>query len=129
MVARKVTARLKPNALVKFSNLMECEVLPWLRAQEGFLDLITLAAHDGREMTTISFWDHPANAQAYNAGAYPEALTILGELLDGTPCVKTYQVVGSTLQAPAVERPSQAENLVRDNAPPQLGYGVYETGV
>jgi hypothetical protein len=33
MFARKVAARLKPNSLAGFTNLMEREVLPWLRKQ------------------------------------------------------------------------------------------------
>jgi hypothetical protein len=44
MFARKVAARLKPNSLMEFSSLMECEILSWLQKQEGFLDLIVLAA-------------------------------------------------------------------------------------
>ena len=77
MVARKVAACLKPNSLREFTNLMEREVLPWLRKQEGFLDLIILAVPHCREVATISFWDDKGNAQAYNSGGYPEALKIL----------------------------------------------------
>ena len=55
MIARKVAARLKPNSLTEFTNLMEYEILPWLRKQEGFLDLITLAVPGSREVATISF--------------------------------------------------------------------------
>ena len=112
MFARKVAARLKPNSLTEFSSLMECEILPWLREQEGFLDLITLAVPDRTEVATISFWDHERNAQAYNSDGYPEVLKILGKLLDGTPYVKTFDVVGSTFQRVALARPPEAENLV-----------------
>jgi hypothetical protein len=98
MVARKVAARLKPNSLTEFTNLIESEILPWLREQEGFLDLITLAAPDGIEVATISFWDHQGNAQAYNESGYAEVLKILGKLLDGKPYVKLFDVVGSTFQ-------------------------------
>src|ERR1700739_390166 len=84
MLARKVAARLKPNSVAAFTRLLECEVLPWLREQEGFLDLITLAARDGREVATITFWDHKRNVQAYNSGGCPDALMFLGEMLDGT---------------------------------------------
>jgi hypothetical protein len=120
MFARKVAARLKPNSLTEFTNLMEHEILPWLRKQEGFLDLITLAAPDGLEVATISFWDHKGNAQAFNSGGYPEALKILEELLDGTPYVKTFEVLSSTLQRVAPPRPSLAENLAHqtDSAQP-----------
>jgi hypothetical protein len=58
MFARKVAVLLKPDTLPEFTNLMEREILPWLRKQEGFLDLITLAVTDSREVATISFWDH-----------------------------------------------------------------------
>ena len=72
MFARKVTARLKPNSLSEFTNLMEHEILPWLRTQGGFLDLIVLAAPGAGELTTISFWDRRADADAYHTSGYPK---------------------------------------------------------
>ena len=122
MFARKVAARLKPNSLMEFSRLMECEILPWLKKQEGFLDLIVLAAPDGIEVATISFWDHQGNAKAYNSYAYPEVLKILQKLLDGTPYVKTFDVVGSTFQGFARARPPQGEELSQETGSLQLGY-------
>jgi heme-degrading monooxygenase HmoA len=112
MFARKVAARLKPNSLTEFMNLMECEILPWLRKQEGFLDLIILTAPDGEEVATLSFWDRPENEEAYNASGYPEVLKALGNLLDGTPYVKTFDVVSSTLHNIAGSGPTEADNLV-----------------
>ncbi len=97
MYARKVSVRLKPSSLDKFTNLMEREILPWLQHQKGFLDLITLALPDGSEVATISFWDEESNAQAYNASGYPQVVEVLEEILDGIPYVKTFEVVGSTL--------------------------------
>jgi hypothetical protein len=94
LVARKVAARLKPDSLTEFTNLMEREILPWLQRQEGFLDLIILAVPPCREVATISFWDDKVNAQSYHAEGYPEALNVLQNLLDGIPYVKTYEVVG-----------------------------------
>jgi len=111
MFARKVAARLKPNVLSEFKHIMECEVLPWLRTQEGFLDLITLAIPETREVATISFWDHKGNAQDYNASGYPEVLKLLEKLLDGTPYVKTFEVVGSTFQRGIPEPPPESDNL------------------
>ena len=115
MFARKVSARLKPNALTEFTNLMEREILPWLRTQEGFLDLITLAAPDRSEVAAISFWDKKGNALAYDSSGYPEALTILGKLLDGAPYVKTFDVVGSTFRGIDIA-PPEAENLAHETA-------------
>jgi hypothetical protein len=112
MIARKVSARLKPNSLTEFANLMKSEILPWLRNQEGFLDLITLAARDGSEVATISFWDRE-NTQAYNTSGCPGVSKILGGLLDGTPYVKTFDVVSSTFQKIALARQPQTENLAQ----------------
>ena len=127
MFARKVAARLKPNSLTEFTNLMECEILPWLRKQEGFVDLITLAAPDGIEVATISFWDHKGNAQAHNSSDYPEMLEILGKILDGTPYVKTFEVVRPTFQGVVLARLRGADNLARETGPAELGYRSYET--
>ena len=115
LLARKVAARLKPNCLTKFTNLMEREILPWLRQQAGFLDLITLAVSNGREVATISFWDEKAHTQCYDSGGYPEALKILAELLDGTPYVKTFNVVSSTFQRGAFAQPAEAHNLIEEH--------------
>jgi hypothetical protein len=129
MFARKVAARLKPNSLTEFINLMESEILPWLRKQEGFLDLITLAVPDGREVATISFWDRSGNAQAYSASGYPEVLKILEQILDGTPYVKTFDVVRSTFQRVALARTPESENLAQETGSAQHGYRSYETSV
>jgi hypothetical protein len=110
--ARKVAARLKPNSLGEFATLMECEILPWLRKQKGFLDLITLVAPDGCEVTTVSFWDRIESEEAYNSTGYPAVLTTLGELLDGIPYVKTFYVVSSTLQRVAPPRTRKTDDLV-----------------
>jgi len=106
---------------------MECKILPWLRKQEGFLDLIILALPNGSEVATISFWDQEANAQAYSSSGYPEVLQILEELLDGIPYVKTFEVVSSTFQTITRRPRSEAENLAPDTRTAQLAYRSYET--
>src|SRR5271169_1398674 len=116
MFARKVAALLKPNSLPEFTNLMECKILPWLRRQEGFRDLVTLAVPNSREVATISFWDDQKNAEAYHTSAYPEVLEILQRLLDGTPYLKTFEVVSSTFQKDALVERSESEHL-RENVP------------
>lgn len=69
----------------------------------------------GREVATISFWDHKGNVEAYNSSCYPEVLKILAKLLDGTPYVKTFDVVSSTFQRVALAPPPEAENLVQEH--------------
>jgi len=111
MFARKVSVRLKPNSFARFTTLMDRDILPWLRKQEGFLHLIILAVTDSSEVATISFWDHKGNAEAYNSIGYPAVLKVLEELLDGVPYVKTYDVLSSTLHD-VLTPPVEPENLV-----------------
>jgi hypothetical protein len=127
MFVRKVAARLKPNSLTQFTNLMEREILPWLRTQEGFLDLIILAAADGREVATISFWDHKVSAEAYNSTGYPQVLNTLGQLFDGNPYLKTFDVLSSTLQRVDPAVPPEAENLLQETGSIQHRSHSYET--
>ncbi|MGB8112621.1 MAG: hypothetical protein WCF22_02545 [Candidatus Sulfotelmatobacter sp.] len=127
MFARKVAVRLKPNSLPEFTHLMNCEILPWLRKQEGFLDLIILALTDSTEIATISFWARQGNAEAYNCNGYPEVLKRLEELLEGTPYVKTFEVISSTLQRIAGAPLSEVENLMQETAFAEQGYRSYGT--
>jgi hypothetical protein len=112
MFARKVTARLKLNALREFARLMEYEVVPWLRQQRGFQDLIILALPDGCEITTISFWDQEGSAEAYNSTGYPEVLKTLSRLLDGVPYVRTFEVVSSTFRSVPCIEPAETGELI-----------------
>ena len=98
MFARHVAVKLRPGALAEFIRVMDDEVLPWLRKQKGFLDTITLAVPGGKEIVSISFWDQEKNAEVYNSTSYPQALEILKKILAGTPQVRTFDVVSSTLQ-------------------------------
>ena len=120
MLARKVAAHLKPNSLDKFTDLMENQILPWLREQEGFLDLITLALPGGKEIATITFWDYQDDVPAYSSNDYPAALKRLQELLDGTPYVKTFEVVTSTFRWNGMANLPHTDNFIRDRASSQL---------
>ncbi|HEX3351564.1 MAG TPA: hypothetical protein VHS34_01980 [Terriglobales bacterium] len=121
MFARHVAVKLKPGTLAEFTVVMDKEILPWLRKQKGFLDMITLAIPSGREIVSISFWDHEESAQVYNATSYPEALQTLKDILSGTPQVKTFNVVSSTLQkidapfVPAARRRDRGDTTTAAN--------------
>ncbi len=98
MFARHVAVKLRPDTLAEFIRVMDNEILPWLRRQKGFLDTMTLAVPGGREIVSISFWDQEESAQVYDSASYPQALEILKKILAGTPQVRTFDVVSSTLQ-------------------------------
>ena len=107
MVARKVAVRLKANSLPEFTNLFENEILPWLKQQKGFLDLIILAVPNSTEIATITFWDAKGDEQAYNSTGYPALMKLLEKLLDGKPYVKTFEVISSTFHGAGFGSPGQ----------------------
>ena len=96
MYARNVSIHLKPNMLSDYTRTFENDVLPLLRKQNGFKDEIAFSGSDGTDVTAISLWDNKANAETYNASAYPEVLRTLARVIDGTPKVQTGEVVNST---------------------------------
>ena len=72
-----------------------------LRKQKGFQDEMTLSVPGGIEVVAVSFWDRKENAQGYDSSGYPKVLKILDKFLARTPHVRTFEVVGSTLQKSA----------------------------
>jgi heme-degrading monooxygenase HmoA len=89
---------LKPNVTTEFTNAVDSKVLPLLRKQKGFRDLITFGAPDRSEAIAISFWDTKEEAEAYNVTGYPEVLKTLTGMVEGTPRVGIAEVVTSTFQ-------------------------------
>jgi hypothetical protein len=101
MFVRKVTILLKPNSISKFSRLMEEEVIPTLRKENGFQDMITFFAPREDAVTGISLWDKASNAETYGRETYPAVLKKLAVLIEGTPKVDTYVTLNSTFHKSA----------------------------
>ena len=97
MFVRNVSLFLKPHAITEFLKLMDTEIIPLLRQQKGFQDAITLAVPGGREIVAMSFWEQEENAKAYTVTGYLEVQRILQPLIEGTPHVRTLDVVNSTI--------------------------------
>ena len=96
MFARTVSMRLKPRSVAEFAHMIENTAIPVLRKQKGFQDEIMFVTLGGAEAVGISLWDHKENADAYGRGKYPRLLKSLGDLVEGTPEVNTYEVCNST---------------------------------
>jgi hypothetical protein len=96
MFARTVTIHLKAASASEFTKTLENQIIPLLRKQKGFQDEITLLGTGGKQALAISFWDLKENADAYGRGTYPQVLTALAKVVEGTPKVETYEVSNST---------------------------------
>lgn len=96
MYARRVSMDLKPNTRADFTHKLEVDIIPILRKQKGFQDEIVFVNPSGKEAFAVSLWDSKESAEAYERASYGEMTKILSKLVDGTPQVKTYEVVNST---------------------------------
>ena len=57
MFARNVHLHLKPNSVAEFSQTIEKQIIPLLRKQKGFHDLLTFVAPGETEAVAISLWE------------------------------------------------------------------------
>src|SRR3982074_598020 len=92
MYARNVSLHLKANAAGEVTRSFEKDVLPLLRKQNGFKDEISFVAADRSEAVAISLWDRKESADKYSRDIYPQVLTSLAKVVDGTPKVEGSEV-------------------------------------
>lgn len=91
--ARNVQFEIKTGQGGEFNRVMQADVLPLLKKQQGFEEELTLVNQD--KGVSISVWESRANADAYNTATYPQVLAKLNPMLVGTPRVDTYDVTAS----------------------------------
>jgi len=96
MYTRNVRIKLKANGVPEFARILEKEIIPLLRTQEGFQDEMLFVAPQRNEAIAISFWDKQVNAEAYNHIAYLDVLRILSKVVEEMPIVETFEVANST---------------------------------
>jgi heme-degrading monooxygenase HmoA len=97
MYAREISTHLKPTMLNDFNKTFEQEVLPMLRKHKGFKDEITFFIPNTNDVVAVSLWNSKEDAEAYNTAGYPEVLKLLSKTFEGTPSVRTFEVISSTL--------------------------------
>ena len=96
MFARNVHLHLKPHSVAEFSQTVEKQIIPLLRKQKGFHDLLAFVAPGETEAVAISLWEEKTNAETYYRGTYPEVLKALAKVVEGTPQVHSFEVSNST---------------------------------
>jgi hypothetical protein len=68
MFARKVSLQLKPNSVAAFTQIIEKDIIPLLRQQQGFQDEIAFVVPGGPEAVAISVWDQQEHAEGSPQG-------------------------------------------------------------
>jgi hypothetical protein len=103
MFARNVSVHLKPTMLNDYNKTFTNEVLPLLRKQKGFQNEISFCNPNSLDLTAISLWDTRENAELYAKNTFGEVVKLLSKTIDGTPQVRSEEVIQSTFMPQAAE--------------------------
>ena len=95
MYGRKVSFELKPDSYKDFSRRHEAEIVPILRKQKGFQELITMVTPDKKRIESISLWERMEDAEAYDRSGYKDVVKLLASVAEGTPKVETMEMAGT----------------------------------
>lgn len=96
MYGRRVMFQLKPESYKDFNRRQEAEVLPILRQQKGFQEVITMVSPDKKRIEAISVWERMEDAEAYDRSSYKEVVKLLASVVEGTPKVEILEVASAT---------------------------------
>jgi quinol monooxygenase YgiN len=93
MFARIVEFIPKPEKKEEFLKLVRNEVLPILKKQPGFLEILPFVPESKTEkMITVTLWTEQQNAKRYEREAYPRVEEILRPYLTTPVTFKHYNV-------------------------------------
>jgi len=83
MFARILDFEVKPEKMEEFVEVIKNEVLPILKKQAGFLEIMPFVPEKMKEdkVFTISLWATKSDAERYEREFYPEALEIVKPFL------------------------------------------------
>lgn len=92
MHSRNINFKLRSKRIAEFSRILEEEVIPLLKRERGFDEVISFIAPDRNEAVAISLWDKKEDAEAHNQNTYPEILRAVASVIEGAPEVQIFEV-------------------------------------
>jgi heme-degrading monooxygenase HmoA len=98
MFARILDFEVKPEKREEFVKVVKNEIVPILKKQTGFLEILPFSPEKMREekVITISLWATRSDAERYEREFYPKALDILKPFLT-TPVKVNYYKLETTV--------------------------------
>src|SRR5512141_2150725 len=97
MFSRIVQCTLKNNRLDEARQTLNTDVLPQLRKQPGFIDVIESLEPNTGHFVCMSLWRTREDADRYGNTEFNRIATRLREFVTDEPTVNTYQVETSTI--------------------------------
>jgi len=99
MFAREIRFHLKLNAARELRPVFENEILPLLRRQKGFVDVLVMLDPYRKEAVNILLWEEQMYAERFHREAYLEIAAILDRFTEELPVVKDFEVEYATIPA------------------------------
>ncbi len=97
MFSRIVQCTLKNNRIDEARQTINSEVLPQLRKQPGFIDVIESLEPNSGHFVCMSLWRTREDADRYGNTEFNRIANRLREFVTEEPTVNTYQVETSTI--------------------------------
>ena len=82
MFARINTIQLKPGTLPTYLRVLQMEILPMLRDQQGFVNASTVC-ESSENIHMVTIWDSVKNLENYHNGVFQDICHLLSEVNDG----------------------------------------------
>ena len=94
MFARIVNCEVKPEKKEEFVRVVKNQVLPILKKQTGFLEILPFFPEKAREVhaINISLWSAKADAERYERETYPKVVELLKPYVHGPIEVNLYNL-------------------------------------
>lgn len=94
MFARIIHCEVKPEKKDEFVRVIKNQVLPILKKQVGFLEVLPFFPEKAREgkLVNISLWTTKADAERYEREAYPKVNELLKTYVAGPVEVHPYNL-------------------------------------
>jgi len=96
MYARMVKGQYKPDKFDFVTHMLEKDVIPLLKKQQGFRDEVSFFAKDMKEGYAISFWDDKKDLEKYEREVYPKVMEKMAEAFEKQPVAHDFEVSNST---------------------------------
>lgn len=97
MFARVTTVDVQPSSADQVSSIYQSSIVPDIKAAQGNLGAYLLVDRATGHGLSITFWDDPANAQAYeSSGTYRAQVAKVAQFFTSAPSLASYEVTAHT---------------------------------
>ena len=87
---------LRPDSAPELARVTEDEIIPLLRKQKGFRDVVTSISAGRTRAASDTYWETKEDAEEYHRTGHQENLKSLLNVVVGLPRVETFEISNST---------------------------------